>query len=434
MQPTTKTAGGDDATNVLPLPLPKPQRKRPNGHRERFRIIPFTNATKTQSWRVTGTNREGKQIRENFAELKAAQCRQVELNLEYLQQRTETQIRATTLSDPQLRIAEAAFMRLPVPEEMLLAVDSWLKHGKQNTVAESPRIDEAVTKFKTWLDGSKLRERTRSNLKVRVDLFANSIGNLKVCDVTPEVIDKFLDMRRNVSGSTRDNDRRVVSRFFSWCMDRQRRWTAVNPCRAVKVEKDAEKPPAILPLDDCIAILKAAENHRGGRMANYVALCLFGGLRPFEAARLKREQINLDDREIRLESSQTKTRTGRVVTICDTLFTWLKAFSKQPIYPPNWRKDFDLVKAGAGYGNPNRLPKRLRETQDEWKSWPEDVLRHTAISHYFRKTGSYGLSAEQFGNSEAIIKKHYQGRVTSEDTKKFYALRPQKGKLTKGAP
>jgi hypothetical protein len=54
-------------------------------------------------------------------------------------------------------------------------------------------------------------------------------------------------------------------------------------------------------------------------------------------------------------------------------------------------------------------------------------MRHTAISHYFRKTGSYGLTAEQFGNSEAIIKRHYQGRVSSEDTRKFYALLPKKG-------
>jgi hypothetical protein len=53
-----------------------------------------------------------------------------------------------------------------------------------------------------------------------------------------------------------------------------------------------------------------------------------------------------------------------------------------------------------------------------------DILRHTAISHYFRATGSYGRTAEQFGNSESIIKKHYQSRVSSKDTKRFYALRP----------
>jgi len=60
--------------------------------------------------------------------------------------------------------------------------------------------------------------------------------------------------------------------------------------------------------------------------------------------------------------------------------------------------------------------------------WPSDVARHTAISHFFRMTGSYGLTAEQFGNSESIIKLHYQGRVTSEDTKRFYMLKPLKSR------
>jgi hypothetical protein len=61
-------------------------------------------------------------------------------------------------------------------------------------------------------------------------------------------------------------------------------------------------------------------------------------------------------------------------------------------------------------------------------NWVPDIFRHTAISHYFRKTGSYGQTAEQFGNSEAIIKRHYQGRVSSEDTKIFYAIAPKGGR------
>jgi hypothetical protein len=41
--------------------------------------------------------------------------------------------------------------------------------------------------------------------------------------------------------------------------------------------------------------------------------------------------------------------------------------------------------------------------------------------------GERGQTAEQFGNSEGIIKAHYQGRVSSAETKKFYALRPAAG-------
>ncbi|MGH7971447.1 MAG: hypothetical protein ACREIC_22235, partial [Limisphaerales bacterium] len=104
MSLATKTAGAAADTKVVPLTFPRAGRKPAQGHRERFRIVPFVNATGSQSWRVTGSTRQGKQIRENFADLKAAQCRQVELTTEYLGQHTETQIRATKLTDRQLHI------------------------------------------------------------------------------------------------------------------------------------------------------------------------------------------------------------------------------------------------------------------------------------------------------------------------------------------
>jgi integrase len=427
MRATTNRATAE-ADNLVPLPFPKVERKLTQGHRERFRIIPFVNATGTKSYRVTGTNRQGKQLRENFADLKAAQCRQVELTADWLGRQTEeSSIRATKLTDTQLRIAESAFVRLNADDEMLFAVDHWLKHGKQHAVAESPRLDEAVEKFKAWLDGAKdetgngvctLRERSRDALRNRVNIFGNSIGNLRVSDITPDTVENFLNNLKKVSPVTRDNYRRAVSRFFKWCIQRPRRWAVVNPCREITIEQMEKAPPAIMAFNDCEALLKSAEAFKQGKLVPYVALCLFGGLRPDETARLDWKAVNLADREIRLEGIQTKTGKPRVVAICDTLSAWLKAYEGKEIYPANWRKDFDEIKLAAGY----------RVRGEGVKTWVFDVMRHTAISHYFRKTGSYGQTAEQFGNSEAIIKNHYQGRVNSDDTKKFYALRPKKGK------
>jgi integrase len=145
---------------------------------------------------------------------------------------------------------------------------------------------------------------------------------------------------------------------------------------------------------------------------------VFGGLRPFEAARLTWEQVNLVDGEIRLKGTQTKTGKGRVVVIEKTLKAWLGRYRKGgEIHRSKYDLELKGLRANIGYG-----PKT--EKNPALKPWVPDVLRHTAISHYFRHTGSYGRTAEQFGNSEGIIKKHYQGRVSSADTKKFYALRP----------
>jgi hypothetical protein len=77
------------------------------------------------------------------------------------------------------------------------------------------------------------------------------------------------------------------------------------------------------------------------------------------------------------------------------------------------------------------LEQQTESDERELKPWPSDVMRHTAIRHYFRKTGSYGRTAEQFGNSEAIIKKHYHGRVSSDETKAFYAIRLIPGRKSK---
>ena len=239
-------------------------------------------------------------------------------------------------------------------------------------------------------------------------------------DVLPDHIEKYL-ANQNVSANSKDGYCRAISSFFSWCMKGKRHWAVNNPCYAVEIEgltSDDDREPVVLPVSECNALLREAEGFKNGRLVPYVALCLFGGLRPVEATRLSWEQVNLGDGEIRMTGTQTKTGKGRIVVICKTLKSWLKRYQgRDEIYRPTFDVDLKVLRAAVGYGTPT-------EEQPDLKPWVPDVLRHTAISHYFRLTGSYGRTAEQFGNSEGIIKKHYQGRVTSEDTKEFYALRP----------
>ena len=50
--------------------------------------------------------------------------------------------------------------------------------------------------------------------------------------------------------------------------------------------KSETPPPSVLSVAECQKLLAAAEAHKGGLLVPYVAVCLFGGLRPFEASRL----------------------------------------------------------------------------------------------------------------------------------------------------
>ncbi len=408
--------------NILKLPAPRlgriPNAANATGHRQRFRILNFANTTGSTSYRVQGMGRDGRYIRQNFASLHDAQLRQIELEADFhARQPDANAIRATKLSENQLRIAEAAFLRLDSDDHLLAAVNFWMEKGRPQARVESPRLDDAVAQFVAWVDsdGCPLREQSRHGLRIRVGIFGNSLSNLQVDAITPETIEGFLD-RIKVAPVTKDNYRRAVSRFFTWCIARPRRWTAANPCREVRVERSHDDaPPTVLTVAECEALLRAAEAYKGGMLAPYVAACIFAGLRPFEASRLTWQAVNLADCEIRLEANQTKTKRARVVTIGPTLKAWLAAYQGKPFFPVNWRRHFDAVKDAAGFSS---------RDGDGAKQWEPDVLRHTAVSHFFRDCGSYGRTAEAFGNSEAVIKAHYQGRVSTEETRAFYSILP----------
>lgn len=396
-----------------------------------FKIAEFKNPSENIVYCVTGKRMSGERVRENYKTHDEAWARKQTLEIEAANIQTASRTVMTKLTPEQVNLAEAAFSRLGEGKdtEMPLAIEHWIAKGRKEAFTESPRFAQAVADFKLWLDseGCDFRDRTKDNLRNRVDLFAKFDGAVakRLHEIDADVVFGYLE-KRDVAKASKDNDRRALSRFFGWCMARPRNWIKTNPARKETREhrKVREEKPAVLSLEECESLLKAAQTHRGGRLVPYVAVCLFSGLRPFEAARLTWDDVNLKDRQISLAGNQTKTGSPRVVAICDTLGAWLESAKGKEFYPSNWRKDFDEVKQAAGFSG-------RKEGEQNLKPWPEDVMRHTAISHYFRKTGSYGQTAEQFGNSEAIIKNHYQARVSSEDTKAFYALMPKKGRKAK---
>ena len=373
----------------------------------RFKVAEYLNPKGTTSFRVAGIKRNGTRVRENYQHAASAQVRQIELEMEWLVRQSPTVVRATALSDAQIKTAEAAFARLDTTEELASAVDAWLRYGRAQSVTQSVHLDKAVDQFFAWMDSpegrSELRAPSRKNLRVRVNVFRNSVGNVLVSHLTTEIIEQYLE-RRKVA--LKIAEVRCISRFCSWCIQRPRRWLASNPCREIKLPSPEHPTPGILTVEQCEKLLRTAETFKAGKLIPYLAVTMFAGLRPSEASRLTWAQINLEDGELRLEGKQTKTGRPRVVTMHPTLKAWLAAGQGNPFFPPNWHHDFRRLVRLAG------VP------------WVPDVLRHSAISYSFRQSGSYGLTAEQFGNSESIIKQHYQGRVSTEDARRFYALLP----------
>jgi integrase len=415
------------AENIIPLKIERAPKRR---IKTRFNVKTFTNNAGSTSWRVEGIMRDGTRVRLNYRDESAAKCKQLELEKEYLGDNAVAfvaNVKSTRLSEDQIRLAEAAFIRLGNDAELPLAIDYWIQHGRQRAVAESPKLDEAVTKFKEWLDkdAKAMKKRTKQNLCNRITVFARYAPNLRIADFTKRHVLDYL-AARNITPGSRDNDRRAVGRFFTWCMYEERKWTTFNPAQLRKNERKdipalatGRKPkPAILTLDQCQAMLKAAEKQRKGRLVPFVAVSLFAGLRPSEAQRLTWDKVNLKDLEIAIDDS--KNNRDRIIEIEPTLAKWLKAYEGKPFYPKNWRKDFAAIKKAGGFYSREAIKKEGE------KKWIPDIMRHSAISFFLREhDNAYGKAAAYFDNSEPIIKKHYEARVSSDDAEKFYALRPR---------
>ncbi len=406
---TLKATKGGKRRSVRSLP----RRDRVTTDGSRFRLVPYTNRGGTESFRVVGWTRTRTRIRENFPDRNSAKLRQLELEAEYHSTKPVEVPRITTLSRAHLRAAEVAFSMMgsgTAPEELIRGVRFWLDHGK-NLVgpADAPSLDDAQVGFEKWLaTDSGLRPKTQTGLRHALRQLIRTTGNRKLGDITGDVIHEHIT-HRPVSRVAKDNERRGLSRFFSWCMERPRQWVRVNPCATVRTRRKNEEtpPPAILTVPEVEALLRAAETH-GPEMLPWFTLQLFGCLRPSEAERLQSSQLNFKDREIRLEGAQTKTGKARVLPVNATLAAWLESFQSAPLGFS--RRRFRIVIQAAGI-----------------TKWTQDILRHTGISHLVRLRDSFAEVAVIAGNTEAMIRRHYLGRVTKEEAARFYALRPVTG-------
>lgn len=382
---------------------------KPKVHEHGFRIAEFENRGGSKSWRVCGWLR-GKRFRENFGSLKAAEARRLELEGERLGQQSPEVLRATWLSGEQLKSAEWAVFRMPDPDELRRAVEFWQRSGRAQSKATEHaagmRLDDAVAAFEKHLDGAvDLREASRRNLRYRVRMFASEVGDVRLEDVTPERMESWLDSRK-ASAVTRDNDRRAIARFFAWCVERPQRFLVANPVREVRVAKPERGEPQIYPLRTVMRILAAARRFRGGRFLKFVVLQLFGGLRPTEALRFRDDQ--LVDGHVRIEGRQSKTGRARTIEADPVLLAWLRLCPDGPASDPQ--------KSKLLWGELKRLARI--------KTWIPDGLRHTALSHLFRRCGSFGLVAEHAGNSESVIREHYQAKTTAAESEAFWRLFP----------
>ena len=121
-----------------------------------------------------------------------------------------------------------------------------------------------------------------------------------------------------------------------------------------------------------------------------------------ELLRLNPKAINHEDGTVTVDGDVAKKRAARHVTMNDTLRAWLA------ICPPY---ESDKVVC-AGFAKKFAA---LRKKAGVLTDWPKNGLRHSFGSYHLATFGNAVKTAEQMGNDQDIVHKHWQRMLAKMD-------------------
>jgi site-specific recombinase XerD len=394
--------------------------KRKLAAKQRFHIVEFINPSGERAFRVTGYKPDGARVRENFKTQEEAVGRKAELDIEAanIVTTTATRMKATRLTDEQVKDAERAFAKVG-SRSLLEAVEYYLTNYREPVRRIS--VKDAFDLFIADRKKQNRRPDTLRNLRGRLGMFCRLYGTKHVAEVSHDDCREFV-FRKGTSPRNQINDRLAVSNFLNWCVRRQ--FAVTN--HMAKVDKPAvdSQEPHILALADCRKLLAGARDYKDGLLLPYLIVSLFAGLRPTEIARLPWDRVDLTEGTITLDGSMAKTRQRRIVKLPENAIAWLLPLApKHPAFvPAAFARHFGHVKQAAGFnsreGGKTRDGKKVRP-------WVQDYMRHTAISMYLAKHKHEGEAATWAGNSPNIIHRHYKGLVKEADATEFWNITPE---------
>ena len=288
------------------------------------------------------------------------------------------------------------------------AVDAALAvFERDRKVKESPYMAELLS---LWVDDKRtglktLRPKTLKSIRNMANMFKTDFGMTRMKEIDQSRVEDYLKAKA-VSDQTRENVRNYLAQFFNWSI--KKRYHDQNPAEAIEIEVNRGSP-GFFQVEDCEAMMKEALKPEHRPLTAYLALCLFGGIRPDEVARMTWEtNVKMGTKEIFLQVDITKTKKERIFRMADNLFEWL-AFCKdqKPLVPAS-----------------NIQNMRVRLCKAQTFDWIPDGLRHTFATLHYAKHKSFEELRHVMGNSPAIIDRFYKGAISHADVDRFWSITP----------
>ena len=293
-------------------------------------------------------------------------------------------------------------------------------------------LKTAVTDFLASKKSEGTSERHLTDLRTRLARFLASLPeSMTTAQVQTSHVDTFL-AGLGLSAQTATGYRTILHTFFSWC--ESRKLSTDNPVTEAMTFKVVPSAPGILsPADAANLLASCADAILPG-----VVLGMFCGLRQAEIARLDWRQVDLAGKIITVDADVAKTSSRRTVEIPENAVQWLSPLAKSSgrIWPKGEeaRNLWNLARIKAGFGPffSTRAIVKAAQTnpatgkpRTDLRDWPDNALRHSAISYRLAKTRDLPRVATEAGNSPGIVQRHYAEIVKPDAAAKFFAILPE---------
>jgi integrase len=392
----------------------------------------------TLAWCVNFYWPNGKQYRRFFADFDMAKADLARVELELEDQgkgEVKTFVRQSWLTQSQLTSAEQSFTRLAnagltTDFDLLEAVEHYIGKKQEQARIKEEKLSKALDAFVADKRKNGRSIKTTTGLKNRLTRFVeeSKLTEATVTEVTTEHIKNWLAKFDDMM--TKRTERAVLSNFFNWALECG--FVTESPVAKTEDVIAITPLPEILSLEAVKKMLNFASTYRDGITLPYMVLGVFCGLRPSEIEALTWEKIDLVNNQIEIDAEGTKLRQRRTVDIPSNARILLELCEGKPLLPP--RRVVDALKRAGGFQGRAFISKASdKQTANELEQsvklpeWPEDALRHTAITYHFAKSNHEGETAVWAGNSPDIIHKHYKGRIKGDRKKavaEFWSLKP----------
>ena len=268
---------------------------------------------------------------------------------------------------------------------------------------------DAISEFIESKKRCNHREDYVISLEQYLKLFVLGREEWGVEDFTTRHIESWFRIR-NEAPTTRASNLGRLSSFFSWAVRNGKR--PDNPCDNVERIIIDREPPKILTIADIETLLVRTVKERPKAML-WLVLGIFVGVRPGELQHLKRESVISQCLRgiLTIDGAASKLRRRRIIELTSQQKAWIR-------FAYEIRAELPLTRMNA---------RRRISNFCKWihlEKWPQDIIRHTALSYQLALTKNADLVAFNAGNSVRVLNTHYKGLILPEDAARFAKLRP----------